>query len=69
MNKVTIPIFFTIDNGYAPYLDVAINSIIDNASKNYEYKIIVLYQELSQENRKKIADKSAENFEISFVYM
>ena len=54
MNK-EIPIFFTIDNTYAPYLTVAIKSIIENASKEYNYRIVVLYQDLTVENMNKIS--------------
>ncbi|WMJ87239.1 hypothetical protein [Anaerocolumna sp. MB42-C2] len=50
MNQILIPVFFTIDNKYAPYLDCAIRSMIENASKEFEYKIIVLHQELTEEN-------------------
>ena len=64
-----IPIFFTIDNSYAPYISVAIKSIIENASKQYNYKIIVLYQELSEENINKISSLSTNEFEIEFKYM
>lgn len=67
--KNEIPIFFTIDNSYAPYISVAIQSIIENASKDYNYKIIVLYQELSEENIQKISSLQREGFEIKFVYM
>ncbi len=64
-----IPIFFTIDDGYAPYLSVAIKSMIQNASKEYNYRIIVLYKELNEENRAKIAKLKEENFKIDFIYM
>lgn len=67
--KKEIPIFFTIDNGYAPYISVAIQSIIENASKEYNYKLIVLHQELNEENIQKISSLAKENFEIKFVYM
>lgn len=67
--KKEIPIFFTIDNGYAPYISVAIQSIIENASNEYNYKLIVLYQELNEENVQKISSLAKENFEIKFVYM
>ena len=67
--KKEIPIFFTIDNSYAPYLGVAIKSIIQNASKEYNYKIIVLHQELNQENMDKISSLAEEGVEIKFVYM
>lgn len=69
MPKKEIPIFFTIDNSYAPYVSVAIKSIIENASKEYNYKIIVLHQELNEENIKKISALAKEGFEIKFVYM
>lgn len=64
-----IPIFFTIDDGYAPYLSVAIKSMIQNASKEYNYRIIVLYKELNEGNRAKIAKLEEENFKIDFIYM
>ena len=45
-----IPIFFVTDDNYAPYLDVAIRSLIANASKHYKYVINVLYTRLNEEN-------------------
>ena len=67
--KEQIPIFFTIDNNYAPYVSVAIKSMIANASKEYNYRIIILHQELSKENMDKIQSLANENFEIYFQYM
>ena len=67
--KKEIPIFFTIDDSYAPYLGVAIKSIIENASKEYNYKIIVLNQGLTEENIGKISSLAQDGFEIKFVYM
>ncbi len=69
MTKKEIPIFFTIDNGYAPYISVAIKSIIENASKEYNYKFIVLHQGLNEENIEKISSLEKENFEIKYIYM
>ena len=67
--KKEIPIFFTIDDKYAPYVSVAISSIIENASKEYNYKIIIIYQELTNENIEKISRLQNDNFKIEFVYM
>lgn len=69
MKNKEIPIFFTIDDAYAPYVSVAINSIMENASKNYNYKIIIIYQNLNKENVEKISSQKKENFKIEFVYM
>lgn len=66
-NKNVIPVFFTIDDGYAPFLAAAINSAVKNASSDREYKAIVLYQELSEENRNKLQRLTADNFAIEFV--
>ena len=67
--KKEIPIFFTIDDNYVPYICVAIQSIIENASKENQYKIIVLHQGLTDENIKNISAFEKEGFEIKFVYM
>ena len=49
MNTVNeIPIFFSIDDGYAPFLSVALNSAIKNSDKCRNYKAIILYEELSE---------------------
>ena len=69
MLKKEIPIFFTIDDNYAPYLSVAINSLIENASKEYNYKIIVLHQGLNKENIKNISEYQREGFDIKFIHM
>ncbi len=70
-NKQIIPIFFTIDNGYAPYASCAIQSIITNSSKDYNYRIIILHQELTEENKEKLSNivKENNNFEIIFREM
>lgn len=67
--KEVIPIFFTIDNAYAPYLGTAITSLICNASKEYNYRIIVLHQELSAANQAKLSALAKNQFEIQFVPM
>lgn len=67
--KSKIPIFFTIDDNYVPFVSVAINSIIKNASKDYIYEIIILYQELSNENINNILSLGENGFFIKFVYM
>ena len=41
MNKEVneIPVFFAVDNGYIPFLGVALKSLIDNTSKENKYAI------------------------------
>ena len=66
-NLEVIPIFFAIDDGYMPFLAVALESLIDNASKNYYYSIKVLYTNISEENKKKINKYKRDNVNIEFV--
>ena len=40
--KPIIPIFFATDSNYLPILDVALTSLIQNASKDYDYVINVI---------------------------
>ena len=40
--KGEIPIFFAVDYKYAPMLGVTLRSMLQNASKEYFYKIYVL---------------------------
>jgi len=44
-----IPIFFASDNNYAPYLAVALKSLLANASTDYFYKIHILTTNLDEE--------------------
>ena len=62
-----IPIFFSTDDNYVPYMEVAIRSLIANASKDYQYKIIVLNSGLKQENIDKVELLENENFQIEFA--
>lgn len=52
--KKEIPLVFAVDDNYAPFLSVAIRSVIDNASTEFFYKIFILNTGLSAENRKKL---------------
>jgi len=50
MKQKIIPIFFAVDDNYAPLLYVALESIISQASPEYEYHFHILYENLSGEN-------------------
>lgn len=64
-----IPIFFTIDNGYAPFLAVALKSAIDNSSENNNYRAVILHEGVSEENIAKIKSLAKPNFKIDFIEM
>ena len=62
-----IPIFFSTDDNYIPYLDVAISSLIANASKKHSYRIIVLNTGLEPENVQKVKRNERPGVSIDFV--
>ena len=64
-----IPVFFTIDDSYAPFLAVALHSAIQNASPSRQYKAIVLHQDLSETNIAKLQALQTENFQIELTPM
>ena len=66
-NLKVIPIFFAVDDGYVPFLAVALESLIRNSSKNYYYAIKVLYTNIEERNKKKIAKYERDNVKIEFV--
>ena len=67
--KQIIPIFFTVDDGYVPFLSVALVSLLKNASKEYFYKIHVVHDNMSLENRNRIKSLETDNCEIIFSSM
>ncbi len=62
-----VPIFFATDNNYLPYLDVALRSLIANASRDYKYRIVILNVGLDKEKMDKIMLLQDDNFVIDFV--
>ncbi|MBQ3057754.1 MAG: glycosyltransferase family 8 protein [Clostridia bacterium] len=64
-----IPLFFTIDDGYAPFLAVALNSAIKNASPKRQYRAIVLHQGLNEANTRKLQALESDNFKIELTPM
>lgn len=62
-----IPIFFAIDDGYTPFLAVAMQSLIENASKEYKYLIKILHTNVQKEHMEEIKTFESENVNIEFV--
>ena len=63
----TIPVFFSCDDNYIPFLAVALRSLIDNASEKYQYKIHILNAGILSENKEKILKMKKENVDIYFA--
>lgn len=62
-----IPIFFATDANYAPFLAVSLNSLLQNASKDYFYKIYVLTTNLADEIQNRIKQVLTPNSSLEFI--
>ncbi len=69
MNKTIIPIFFSADNAYVPFLSVAIDSLLQNASPSYTYHLIVLDGDISSENKDRLTKTVGDRAKLRFVDM
>lgn len=67
--KKEIPVFFTIDESYAPPLAVALNSAIKKSNPERQYRAIILYQDLTQKTMDRLQSLEKENFAIEFIPM
>lgn len=64
-----IPVFFSIDDSYAPFLAAALQSAIAKSSGKRNYVAIILHEKLSPENQKKLQDMATSHFKIRFKEM
>ena len=65
--KKVVPIFTATDDNYIPFLAVTLQSMIENASKNYKYVVKVLNTGISDENIAKIKKYESKNLSVEFV--
>jgi len=62
-----IPIFFSCDDNYLPFLAVSVRSLIDNASPDYDYRIHILNNGLNAKRVAPILAMQQNNVEIRLV--
>ena len=65
--KKEIPIFFSTDDNYIPFLDVAVRSLIQNASKENFYRIIVLNTGLDEKNVRLVKKNETDYATVQFL--
>ena len=66
-NYKTVPIFFSSDENYIPFLSVAIRSLIDNSSEENDYSIYILNDGLSERAVNSIGNMQTKNVHIIFI--
>ncbi|HAJ55934.1 MAG TPA: glycosyltransferase family 8 protein, partial [Lactobacillus sp.] len=68
-NTTTVPIFFSVDDGYVPCLAVALTSIRANKNPQVDFEINILNSGLLADNQKRLAPLAAPHFKIRFIAM
>lgn len=65
----SVPVVLSANDRFSPYLDVMIQSIVENASENRNYDIIILYNDISEKNRDIITStaQGKRNISIRFI--
>ncbi len=66
MTDRTIPIFYACDDAFVKYTIVSLYSMMQNASKDYHYRVYVLHTNISEEMQKKVLELKNEHFQITF---
>lgn len=64
-----IPVFFSIDDGYSPFLAAALCSAIKNCDKSRRFRAIVLHENVSEKNKQRLKALETDNFSIDFIPM
>jgi lipopolysaccharide biosynthesis glycosyltransferase len=67
MEKQIIPVFFACDEGFVKYMMVTLRSVMDNASRDYGYRIYVLNTGISSKSRAMVEAMMDEDFSVFFV--
>lgn len=66
---MTIPIFYTISDNYAPYASVSIQSLINHTNPQNDYTITLLVQSISDEHRESLENMSTENVHVNVFHI
>lgn len=65
--KNRVPIVFASNDAYAPYLGVALYSLIQHASQDNQYHINILTTRMNSHHKKRILSLRKENVSIRFI--
>ena len=65
--KGVIPLFFATDDNYLPFLSITLQSLWENSSHDYDYRVYVLHSGVRKDFEKKILRFSKPGFTVEFV--
>lgn len=65
--KPIIPIFFAVDNNYAPFLAVSLQSMLDHASTDFFYEVYILTDDMKEDYQEKLNTFNSERCQLHYV--
>ena len=66
MNQQIIPVFYACDDRFAKYTVVSLSSLLQNAARDRNYRVHILYSDLSEEMKAVFSALADERTEICF---
>ena len=71
MKRLLVPVFFTADENYEPYLSTALASLVDHVSKKNDYDVNVIYHNMKRSTMRKLEKigKDVDNVNIILTEM
>ena len=67
MSKKNIPIFYACDDRFVRYTIVSVHSLIENASRDFDYTIYILHTDITEKMQIKTRELEQEGFKIVFT--
>ena len=67
-SKGIVPIFFACDDKYVKFTMVTLKSIMENASKDYEYRVYILNTDIKEETKKKYAEGKLKKEKLDYIF-
>ena len=62
-NKI-VPIIYSVNNHYAPYLYISLQSLVKHAGEIWKYEIYILYTEVNKANHASVESRKAAYEEV-----
>ena len=68
MSRNLIPVFFTVDERYAPYLSTALISLIEHTSDKYKYDVNVIYHDITRRSLRKLEKLGEGHDNVNLIF-
>ena len=64
MSDKIVPIVYSVNNQYAPYMYISLQSLIVHTSDSWTYKVYILYTDLEKRHIERLKSLNRTNIEV-----